>query len=652
MGKIFLPFAVLPLLIGTAWAKTINLGHMEVNSASGADPIALSMESQTLPAGVSVLEAPQIEAMSVSHYLDFFRQTPGMTTGSMGQGDVVDYLGLRGFDGGHGGSIAVYIDGMPVNMPHHSHTHGFADFAYLTPEMIERIEVIKGPFSPLYGNFAQAGVINITTKRSAPTALLVQAGSFARAGASAVVSSHHGSFTPLVIAETLRKEGYRDNGEYQRYNLLARTTLHREDADISVKLHLVKRDWGAPGYLALNDVKSGAVSRTSGNSALGGESAYAHLVVNRTPADYERGWHWNVFAAHEEHHRNPDAGSDHEENSRILTGANGLNNRLLGAETFLTTGFDLRYDNGDRKTSDGANHWQMTELSAGVFAQIQHRLTDKTKLTGGLRYDAFLTDITNKTKPANSGDGTFALATPRIGIAHAATPAVTFYANAGQGFRTPAANEISPIDSNVSDTSNFSLKPSRLTSADAGVIWLAAEGLRLELSTFWTHMENEIASVSDGPSKNLGETERKGSELAVRYRAGEAWMMHGSYTATHATAEGSSDRLGGVPQDQWTLGVNHRAKLGGATVQTDLNWQHLGKTPLMDYGTPTQTSYRDQLNRYQLKARYIRKTYEVYAQAAHQPDQEAGETMWAYNDAVNFDPMPVWEFEAGVKYRF
>jgi outer membrane receptor for ferrienterochelin and colicin len=125
----------------------------------------ISIKSETLPSSVHVITKEEIEKMPIFHYLDIFKKLPGMYLRNYGEGDIADGIGMRGYPSGHVKDIGVFIDGVPVNVPNHSHTHGWADIGWLTPEMIERVEVIKGPFSALYGNFALGGVINIITKK-------------------------------------------------------------------------------------------------------------------------------------------------------------------------------------------------------------------------------------------------------------------------------------------------------------------------------------------------------------------------------------------------------------------------------------------------------------------------------------------------------
>ena len=94
-----------------------------------------------------------------------FRKVAGLNISQYTGGNFGDGIAMRGFTGGaHGANTAFFVDGMPMNLM--DYTHGMEDIAWLVPEMVERIEVIKGPFSALYGDFGLGGVINIITKKS------------------------------------------------------------------------------------------------------------------------------------------------------------------------------------------------------------------------------------------------------------------------------------------------------------------------------------------------------------------------------------------------------------------------------------------------------------------------------------------------------
>ena len=95
---------------------------------------------------------------------DILRVVPGLLTVQHQGGGKADQLFLRGFDADHGTDVAIYVDGVPVNMPSHAHGQGYADLHWLIPEAVERIDVVKGPYDARFGDFATAGAVNLITR--------------------------------------------------------------------------------------------------------------------------------------------------------------------------------------------------------------------------------------------------------------------------------------------------------------------------------------------------------------------------------------------------------------------------------------------------------------------------------------------------------
>jgi outer membrane cobalamin receptor len=113
------------------------------------------------PALATIVTAEQIRRMGASTLLDVVRRYPGFDVSINNIGNqVINVRGLRSY---HGEKVLVMIDGHRVN---ESHSGGTAwTFSDLTLDNVERIELIRGPGSALYGENAFAGVINVLTKR-------------------------------------------------------------------------------------------------------------------------------------------------------------------------------------------------------------------------------------------------------------------------------------------------------------------------------------------------------------------------------------------------------------------------------------------------------------------------------------------------------
>src|ERR1700682_3710848 len=95
---------------------------------------------------------------------DILRVVPGLVIAQHQGGGKADQLFLRGFDADHGTDVALFLGGVPVNLPSHGHGQGYADLHFIIPEALERVDVTKGPYDVRFGDFATAGAINLVTR--------------------------------------------------------------------------------------------------------------------------------------------------------------------------------------------------------------------------------------------------------------------------------------------------------------------------------------------------------------------------------------------------------------------------------------------------------------------------------------------------------
>src|ERR671922_2766565 len=159
---------------------------------------------------------------------DILRLIPGLFIAQHQGGGKADQIFLRGFDADHGTDVAVFIDGIPVNLPSHGHGQGYADLHWLIPEMIDHVEVYKGPYFVQFGDFATAGAINIVTKRrDKDTTFTITGGSYNQQRYLGILSPPEGTpLTPYVGFEAYHDLGPFKNPEnFNRFNLMSKFSL-------------------------------------------------------------------------------------------------------------------------------------------------------------------------------------------------------------------------------------------------------------------------------------------------------------------------------------------------------------------------------------------------------------------------------------------
>ncbi len=125
---------------------------------------------------------------------DLLRQSAGVEVHLQGQGPgFASNASIRGFSSDHSTDLALWIDGVPINEPVNGHAEGYNDWGLIFPAAVQSINVIKGPTSALFGNFALAGIVNVhTLERTQGTEATVNAGTAGHIDATVLTGFDHG----------------------------------------------------------------------------------------------------------------------------------------------------------------------------------------------------------------------------------------------------------------------------------------------------------------------------------------------------------------------------------------------------------------------------------------------------------------------------
>ena len=139
---------------------------------------------------------------------DVLRLIPGLIINQhQGGGKAEQYL-IRGFDADHGTDLALFVDGIPVNMRSHAHGQGYADLHFLIPETVKLVDVLKGPYWAQYGDFGTAGVVSFVTRDSVEENTIEAAGgSFNTQRYLALLSPTRGALKTFIAADLYRNDG-------------------------------------------------------------------------------------------------------------------------------------------------------------------------------------------------------------------------------------------------------------------------------------------------------------------------------------------------------------------------------------------------------------------------------------------------------------
>ena len=234
------------------------------------------------------VRAFDIQTRPVRSTQDLLRLAPGLVTAQHAGGGKAEQIFLRGFDADHGTDVAISVDGVPVNMVSHGHGQGYADLHYVIPEVVEAIDVSKGPYFAEYGNLATAGAVAFETRdHLRANEIRTEVGAFNTAGVTALYQiptsgPHRGAY---FAGNFLTSDGpFEAEQDFQRFNLFAKTHYHLGDgAELSFDAGAYGAAWDASGQVPARAVESGRIDRFGAIDALeGGTTGHQHINAQYT----------------------------------------------------------------------------------------------------------------------------------------------------------------------------------------------------------------------------------------------------------------------------------------------------------------------------------------------------------------------------------
>lgn len=565
-----LPALLLPLI---AAAQAADEQTMVVTAA----PTTVS-ELDT-PAAVSVVNGDEMrQAAPRVNLSESLGAVPGLQVQNRQNYAQDLQLSIRGFGsrstyGVRG--LRIYVDGIPATMP-----DGQGQTSNIDIGSVDTIEVLRGPFSALYGN-SSGGVINVTSQTGTqpPT---VEASSYygsfgtwhygMKATGAVGDGSHAGDVDYTVSTNRFTTHGYRDHSGARknlanarlgvRINDVSKLTLLLNSVDIKANDAggLTADEWrDNPRQSPRGDQYNTRKNTRQTQAGLRYErqlSAQDDLSVMMYAGERETTQFQSIPRAPQlkpshaggvidltRHYQGIDTRLTHRGELLVpvtLTAGldyENMSERRKGYENFVMVNGAPQYgEQGALRRNERNLMWNVDP-----YLQTQWQLTDKLSLDAGVRYSSVWFDSNDYyITPGNgddSGDASYHKWLPAGSLKYALTDAWNVYLSASRGFETPTINELSYRSDNQSGL-NFGLKPSTNDTVEIGSKTRIGNGL-FTAALFQTNTDNEIVvdSSSGGRTsyKNAGKTRRQGMELGLDQQFGESWRLKAAWTWLDAT---------------------------------------------------------------------------------------------------------------------
>jgi iron complex outermembrane receptor protein/vitamin B12 transporter len=510
-----------------------------------------------LTSSVSVLDAQQIEALNKTSVADLLKTLPGLLVEEQGGPGGLTAVSVRG---GEANFTLVLVDGVEVNDPTNTRGGGF-DFANLNPGLIDRIEVVRGAQSAIYGSDAVAGVINIITRRPAGAHQQTASAEWGEddyADYSASALGRRGAFDyTLEVAR-------RDDGEP-----VDGSERETDSANIRFGWRPTDAQEFGLGYRYLDGDRESYPEQSGGpelalNDDLD-ESDYTRQIFSLGwNVDMSPAWRSAVKASRfraEEHFVSPGIepylevppnASDTDFTRDYVSWTNSLT--PLPWVT-VSLGADYRHEDGE---SDGyieffgnrnPTDFELDRDTTGVFSGITATPHEALLLQGSVRYD----------DPDEFDSETSWQAGARF------TPVtdVILAANWGESYKLPSFFALGQAL-----VGNPDLEPEQGESWDIGVAWQAVETLRLG-ATWFDNDYRDLVDFDDETFRNVNRSkvQTSGMELQLDWQPFADLTLRTQGTYTDIDVKNEDSRLTGRPQwvasavVQWQVAADWLAAL-------------------------------------------------------------------------------------------
>ncbi len=530
--------------------------------------------------------------------------------------------------------VRLYTDGIPASMP-----DGSGQVSHFNLDSAERIEVLRGPFSALYGN-SSGGVIQIfTADGEGPPELRagIVGGRYGQGRASVNLRGGNERIGYNVDLSHFETDGWRDHSAAERDSFNAKLTVDTgpgrltlignavsiPDAQDPLGLTLAQfRD--NPRQVAsvaeqFNTRKSVDQSQAGAiwEQAVGAGSvrvlAYAgrreveqFLAIPAGPQnsplhsggviDLDSDYHgadarWNLTQGAFEF----TLGANFENQEQDRLGFLNFIGSDVGIRGALRRDEDNRAFNFDQYAQASWHFADAWSLMAGVrHSEIKFRSTDHYITAGN---------------PDDSGTRKYTATTPVVGLLYSVTPSANLYATWGKGFETPTFAELAYRNDGGSGL-NFELEPAETRNAELGAKLRFGARTEATVAVFRADTDDEIAIATNSGGRttfqNVGSARREGVEASLATRLGDAWTVQlaatwldATFRSPFLTCTGTPCTTPATPVEAGTRipGVPRRSLRAALTWGGEYGWrvgtqvEAMGEVPVNDIGSESAPSY-------------------------------------------------------------
>ena len=525
---------------------TVHTGEVIVTAGKHAQSF------EEIPVSISTMSGDDIEARGIETLENALRRISGVNITE----DQVNIRGSSGYSRALGSRVLLLVDGAPVLAA----DAGEIKFDVVPMFAIDRIEVVKGAGSALYGSSALGGVINVVTRepKSRVTRVRLSSGFWGdpyyeewkwwgssprwRNSLDLQHGDVHGDFSYLFTAGLHNDQAYRQNDDYLRINLGGRAWYRLSpDKNFSVAVNHSSNDRGNWVYWRdLAHALQPPATKDLSERLLSTKSQMSALYRQTHGADFASSLRFSMYrTSYETSSDTSDFSfrpSDKTQSTAWIFGLEWQGSYAVAVGNLITFGADANYSTVDSRTYGDRTGW-----SGALYAQDEIAIGRGWHLSAGARFDLTTVDTLEGDMQVN----------PRLGATYVPWEEGTLRASYGWGFRSPSIAERYATASagGIMTKPNPGLQAERSTSYEFGFRQLLPYAFTFDAAVFWNDYDNLVEPMIDPADgrilfRNITEARIRGYELSLEGDPIGEWLhLSASYTYLYPQDLGSGTVL-------------------------------------------------------------------------------------------------------------
>ena len=456
--------------------------------------------------------------------------------------------------GGYNNRVLVLLDGFQISMPY----SGSIDWNAMPLDFLDRVEVVKGPVSSLYGQNSMGGIINLVTKNYSDEFYNIKAtvGSYDSKDLNLTMSNITDNISYTALLQHKKGNGHRFNAQYEQNNFY--TKIFNKKQDLSVSLIANKSINGQPGFFVEN--RPSLTSYRISNR----DSVYLQLFKKQTlDANNNIVYSLSMNHFYTNYFDREDTPVE-EIQEQTFYNDTSLNLRaeyqkLISTKSYLIFGSDIILEQSDisiyRNIYDN-----LKQVTGGFFVQNRIQLSERLLLGIGLRFD-----YRNVDRGDEFSYKSFSDVSPKINLTFKRDTFSTWNFALSKGFRSPSLSELFlqyESDYGLNTQGNPNLEPEQLYGLDISFDRTNKTNLTYSVSTFYYNYKDMIDFVYGLPviALNRSDISSNGLETNISFKINPNLNLDLGYTFLRVDDINNVDPILYRPKHKFISSIKHKSK--------------------------------------------------------------------------------------------